>query len=124
MDFITSIFGIPLGYVMWGCYSLVKNYGIALILFTLVTKLILFPFSLKQQKGMVKMARMQPKLMELQKKYGNNKQKLNEEMMKMYEREGYNPMSGCLPLLLPVSHPFRRYRCCVQAFNPYSAFFQ
>ncbi len=100
MDFIISIFGVPLGYVMWGCYSLVKNYGIALILFTLVTKLILFPFSLKNQKGMIKMARMQPKLTELQKKYGNNKQKLNEEMMKLYDREGYNPMSGCLPLLL------------------------
>jgi len=100
MDFITSIFGIPLGYVMWGCYSLVKNYGVALILFTLLVKLILFPFSFKQQKGMIKMARMQPKLMELQKKYGNNKQKLNEEMMKMYEKEGYNPMAGCLPLLL------------------------
>ena len=62
MDFINSIFGMPLGYVMWGCYSLIKNYGLALLLFTLVTKLIMFPFSFKQQKGMIKMARMQPKL--------------------------------------------------------------
>ena len=100
MQFINSIFGYPLGWLMWLCYKIVANYGIALIIFTLLTKLILFPLAVKQQKSSLRMARMQPKLEELQKKYGKNKEKYNEEMLKLYDEEKYNPMSGCLPLLI------------------------
>lgn len=100
MGFISQLFGYPLGFVMWLLYAVVKNYGIALLLFTLVTRALLFPFSIKQQKNMAKTALLQPKLQKLQKQYGKNKQKYQEEMMKLYEQEGYNPMSGCLPLLI------------------------
>lgn len=94
------LFGIPLGWIMWVIYAVVRNYGIALILFTVVTKAALFPLSIKQQKSSAKMAIFQPKIAELQKKYANNKQKQQEEMMKLYEDHGYNPMSGCLPMLI------------------------
>ena len=100
MGFISEIIGIPLGWVMWLCYTLVRNYGVALIIFTLITKALMFPMSLKQQKSSVKMAMVKPKLDNAQKKYANNKDKLNEEMMKIYQEAGYNPMSGCLPLLI------------------------
>ena len=100
MGFISEIIGIPLGWAMWLCYTLVRNYGVALILFTLITKVLMFPMSLKQQKSSVKMAMVKPKLDNAQKKYANNKDKLNEEMMKIYQEAGYNPMSGCLPLLI------------------------
>lgn len=97
-----SILGTPLGYVMWALYKLVPNYAVALLLFTLITRLILLPLAIKQQKSMAKMTVFQPKMQELQKKYANNKEKLQEEMMKLYSEEGYNPMSGCLPLLIQL----------------------
>ena len=100
MGVISEIIGWPLGWVMWLCYKILSNYGFALIFFTLITKILLFPMTLKQQKSSIKMAMVKPKLDNLQKKYANNKEKLNEEMMKLYQEEGYNPMSGCLPLLI------------------------
>lgn len=100
MQLINEIFGYPLGFIMWLCYLVVRNYAVALLLFTIITKLALFPLSLKQQKSMVKMKLFQPKVEELQKKYAKNKEKLNEETMKLYQEEGYNPMSGCLPSLI------------------------
>lgn len=100
MNFITDILGWPLGIIMWLCYSLVQNYGIALLIFTIITRFALFPISIKQQKTSAKMAAFTPKLKELQKKYANNKQKLQEETMKLYEKEGYNPMGGCAPMLI------------------------
>ncbi len=100
MNLINAIIGTPLGWIMWLCYSVVKNYGFAIILFTILTKLLLFPLSVKQQKNSVKMASFQPKLAAIQKKYANNKEKMSEEMQKLYTKEGYNPMSGCLPLLI------------------------
>lgn len=100
MGFISEIIGIPLGWAMWLCYTVVRNYGFALIFFTLITKLLLFPMTLKQQKSTVKMAMIKPKMDNIQKKYANNKEKLNEEMLKVYQEAGYNPMSGCLPMLI------------------------
>lgn len=94
------ILGIPLGWILHFCYSLVQNYGLALVMFTVLTRLILLPLSIKQQKGMVKMAMFRPKMEEIQKKYAKNPQKMNEELTNLYAREGYNPMSGCLPTLI------------------------
>lgn len=95
-----SYIAIPFGYVMRLCYLLCKNYGLALILFTLITKLLMLPLSVKQQKQTAKTARLQPKLEKLKKKYGKNKEKLNEEMTKLYAEEGVSMTGGCLPLLL------------------------
>jgi YidC/Oxa1 family membrane protein insertase len=87
---------------MWLIYQVVHNYGIALILFTIVLRAVLFPLSIKQQKSSAKMQVFQPKIQEIQKKYANNKEKQQEEMMKLYEQHGYNPMGGCLPSLLQM----------------------
>lgn len=97
---MSQLFGTPLGWIMWLLYQVIRNYGIVLILFTILVKAALFPLSIKQQKSSAKMAIFQPKIAEIQKKYANNKQKQQEEMMKLYEAHGYNPMSGCLPLLI------------------------
>ncbi len=94
------ILGTPLGWILHFCYSFVQNYGLALIMFTILTRLILLPLSIKQQKGMVKMAMFRPKMEEIQKKYAKNPTKMNEELSNLYAREGYNPLSGCLPTLI------------------------
>lgn len=100
MGFISEIFGIPLGWVMWLCHKIVNNYGIALFLFTLLARAAMLPLTFKQQKSSAKMALIQPQMQELQKKYANNRDKLNEEMTKLYQKEKYNPASGCLPMLI------------------------
>ncbi|HIV19592.1 MAG TPA: membrane protein insertase YidC [Candidatus Merdivicinus intestinigallinarum] len=97
---MTELFGYPLGWIMWLLYTIIPNYGICLILFTVMVRAILFPLSIKQQKSSAKMSVFQPKMAEIQKKYANNKEKQQEEMMKLYQDHGYNPMSGCLPLLI------------------------
>lgn len=83
-------------------YNLTGSYGIAIILFTLVIKLILLPFQMKSKKSMIRMSRMNGKIQEIQKKYANNQAKLNEEIQKFYAEEGVNPMSGCLWSFIPL----------------------
>lgn len=97
---MSEIIGIPLGYIMWLMYQITHNYAWAIILFTLITKIILFPLSVKQQKSSAAMAAFQPKLEKLKKQYANNQQKLQEEQMKLYSEEGINPMASCLPLFI------------------------
>ncbi|HIR03788.1 MAG TPA: YidC/Oxa1 family membrane protein insertase [Candidatus Scatovicinus merdipullorum] len=99
---IFNMIGSLFGYVLWFCFMLVHDYGIAIILFTLFLKIILFPTAIKQQKSMAANARLAAKQRELQKKYGNDKAKLNEEVSKLYQKEGVNPMGGCLSSLLPM----------------------
>lgn len=81
---------------------LVKNYGIALFLFTFITRLVVFPLSVKQQKSTARMAMISPQLEKLKKKYAKNKEKLNEETMKLYKEENVNPMSSCLPMVITM----------------------
>jgi len=82
--------------------SLVGNYGVAIILTTLLIKLILFPLSLKQEKSMQKMKELQPEIEAIQKKYKDDKAKLNEETAKLYKEKNVNPFSGCLPLIIQL----------------------
>ena len=96
-----NFFGSILGYLLWFFYVFIRNYGVAIILFTVVLKIFMFPFSIKQQKSMAATGKMAAKQKELQKKYANDKMKLNEEMQKLYEKEGVNPAGGCLPMLIP-----------------------
>ena len=100
MNWLMSIIGLPLGWIMWLMYQLVHNYAVALILFTIVTKLLMLPLSIKQQKSTIKMQLIQPKLQEIQNKYKNNPQKMNEELQALYAKENYSPMAGCLPMLI------------------------
>ncbi len=83
-------------------YNLFNNYGVALILFAAVVKVILFPFSLKGKRSMVKVSAVQGKAQRIQRQYANNKQKQQEELAKLYEKEQVNPMGGCLWSLLPL----------------------
>ena len=100
MRFIMQLFGIPLGYLMWAMYQIIHSYGWAIILFTIVTKLLLIPLAIKQQKSTIKLQILQPKMQEIQAKYKNNPQKMNEEMQALYDRENYSMTAGCLPMLI------------------------
>jgi len=91
----------PFGVLLMWLYEFCGNYGLAVILFALIVKLILLPFQMKSKKSMMKTSRLQPLIKELEKKHGANKQKYNEEVAKLYKSEKVNPMSGCLWTLLP-----------------------
>ncbi len=97
-----GIIAIPLGWIMKGLYYVVKNYGIALLLFTFVTRLIVFPLAVKQQKSTAKMALIAPELEKIKKKYGKNQQKMQEEQMALYAKTGINPMASCLPMIVTM----------------------
>ncbi len=97
MNALYDLIGIPLGYLMSGIYKLIPNYAIAIIVFTLVTKILLFPMNYKTQKSAARMQLLQPKLQKLQKSFSNNPTRLQEEQQKLYQEEGLNPMGSCLP---------------------------
>ena len=97
-EFFANIFG----YLLQFLYTLVNNYGLAIILFTLIIKLLLLPLSIKQQKTMKKSAKIQDKMKQLQFKYKNDPEKLNQEVMKMYKEENMSPFSGCLSSIAQI----------------------
>ena len=97
-NFIGSIFG----YILWAVFWVFQNFGIAIIIFTLIFRAILFPSSIKQQRSMAANASLQAKQKEIREKYANNKAKQNEEIQKLYEKEGVSPMSGCATSLFPM----------------------
>ncbi|MBO5409144.1 MAG: YidC/Oxa1 family membrane protein insertase [Clostridia bacterium] len=98
MNFIYVFLGTVMSYI----YKFVNNFGFAIILFTVLVRACLLPLVVKQQKSMAHMQKMQPKLQELQKKYQYDKDKLNEETMKLYQQYKINPMSSCLPLFIQM----------------------
>ncbi|OJF76568.1 MAG: membrane protein insertase YidC [Treponema sp. CETP13] len=81
-------------------YKVIPNWGVSIILMTIIFRIFMFPLTKKQSEGTVKMQELQPQIKELQAKYKDNPKKLNEETAKFYKQTGYNPMSGCLPLLI------------------------
>lgn len=95
-QFFANIFG----YLLELFYNLTSNYGLAIILFTIVIKLIFLPFSIKQQKTMKKSAKIQEKMKIIQFKYKNNPEKMNQEMMNLYKNEKMNPFSGCFTAII------------------------
>lgn len=97
-DFCSEIFG----YVLNGIYMLVKNYGVAIILFSILIKLILLPTSIKQQKTLKKNEKLQKEMKILQIKYKGNQEKLNQEMMELYKRENINPFGGCFSVIIQM----------------------
>lgn len=99
MNFL-YILGWPLGYVMEWIYKLIPNYGWDIILFTVLVRLISIPLTLKQQKNTVRMAAFQPMIADIQKKYKDKPEKQQEELTRLQQDFGYNPTSGCLPMLL------------------------
>ena len=95
-SFFANIFGYLLNFI----YNFVNNYGLAMIIFTIVIKLVMLPLSIKQQKMLKKSTKLQEKMKILQFKYKNDPEKLNQEMMNLYKEEKMNPFSGCFSTII------------------------
>ena len=95
-QFLANIFG----YLLELLYNLVNNYGIAIILFTVIIKLLLLPLSIKQQRTTKKSAELQEKMKAIQFKYKNDPEKMNQEVMSLYKSENMSPLSGCLTAII------------------------
>lgn len=98
MGFISEIFG----YLLDWLYNVFNNYGIAILIFSVILRIILIPITIKQQKSMKKSAKLQAEMSEIQKKYKNNPEKLNQETIELYKREKMSPFSGCLSSILQI----------------------
>lgn len=97
-DFFANTFG----YVLNLLYNLLNNYGLAIILFTILIKIILLPISIKQQRTMKKSAKLQEQMKSIQFKYKNDPEKMNQEIMSLYKSENMSPMSGCLSSIIQL----------------------
>ena len=97
-----NIITVPFAALLRWLYALTGSYGISIILFGLVVKLVVLPFQMKSKRSMVRMGRLSSKQQELQKQYAKNQQKYQEELQKLYQEEGINPMGGCLWSFLPL----------------------
>ena len=103
-----DLISTPFGYVMRLIYEFIGSYGLSIILFSLLVKLVTLPLTIKQKKSMFKTQRIQPTLQQLQQQYGKDQTRLREEMQNLYDKEGVTPMSGCgttllmFPLLIGV----------------------
>lgn len=97
-----SIIATPFGYIMRFIYELVGNYGLSIFLFALLAKLIMLPLNIKSKRSMIDMQRIQPKMIELQKKYGKDRQKYAEKVQELYDNEGVSMSAGCLPQLITL----------------------
>jgi YidC/Oxa1 family membrane protein insertase len=95
-----SFIAQPLSYLLTGIYDFANDYGISIILFTLIVRGCLFPLYASQIKSQMKMQTVQPKMKEIQRKYANDREEMNRRMMELYREEKFNPASGCLPLLI------------------------
>ncbi len=107
-QFLYDLISTPFGYVMRFIYEFVGSYGLSIVLFSLLIKILTLPLTIKQKKSMFKTQRIQPKIQQLQKQYGKDPNRLREEMQNLYDKEGVTPMSGCgttllmFPLLIGV----------------------
>lgn len=98
ISFFSNIFGYVLNFI----YELIKNYGLAIILFSLLLKILLLPLTIKQQKTMKVSQKIQGELKQIQEKYKNNPEKLNQETMDLYKRENLSPFSGCFSSIIQL----------------------
>ena len=96
--FFANIFGYVLNFI----YEIVKNYGLAIIIFSILIKVLMIPLSIKQQKTMKKSTKIQKKLKEIQFKYKNNPEMLNQATMEVYKSENMSPFSGCLSAIVQI----------------------
>ncbi len=100
----------PLFYAIHYLNEAMGNFGVAILILTVIIKLFFFPLANKSYKAMAKMRKLQPEMLELRERFGEDKQRLNQEMMALYKREGANPMSGCLPILIQIPVFFALYK--------------
>lgn len=99
---ILGVIAKPLGWLLSMLYGLIGNYGITIIIFTIIVKCCLYPLYIKQTKSTARMSEIQPKMAALQRKYANDKETLNIKMAELYKEEKFNPMGGCLPMLIQM----------------------
>ncbi len=109
-----DIIRVPIGYIIDLCYKLIPNYAVALLLFALVMKILLFPFGIKQQKNTVRQAKLRPKEQAIRNRYAGRtdkvtQQKMQQDIMKLYQEEKFNPASGCLPMIIQLVIVFALY---------------
>lgn len=97
-----NIISNALGHVLRIIFELVQNYGLSIILFTIVVKVLLLPLTIKQTKSTKAMQDIQPKILEIQTKYKDKPEKQQQEIMKIYTEAKINPLAGCLPLLIQM----------------------
>ena len=102
MDFINTVIGVPLGYLMWLCFVIVQNYGVAIILFTLLTKALMFPLNIWVQKNSIKMVKLQPRLNEIAALHISDKDTVSEKQLALYKQENYKPLAGMIPMLIQI----------------------
>ena len=98
MGVLSNLFG----YVLNALYDIFNNYGIAIILFSIILRVILIPITISQQSSMKKTSKIQKQTQELQKKYKNNQEKMNQELMELYKKEKINPFSGCFSAIIQI----------------------
>jgi YidC/Oxa1 family membrane protein insertase len=96
---------------------LTHNYGIDIILLTILIKIIFYPLSLKSYKSMKEMQKLQPTIMKLREKYKDDREKLNREMMDIYKKKGINPLGGCLPMVIQIPVFFALYKVLIGAIE-------
>ena len=106
---LSDIIRVPFGYLLEWLYQFTSNYGLALILFSLVVKVVLLPLSIKSKKSMLKMSRLAPLAKALEAKYGDDKQKYQQELMAIYKQEGVSTTGGCLWSFIPLLILFPLY---------------
>lgn len=99
---IMSVIAEPMGWLLSLLYDFIGSYGITLIVFTLLVRGLLFPLYAAQIKSSARMKDVQPKIQAIQKKYANDKETMNIKMMELYKEEKFNPMKGCLPMLIQM----------------------
>ncbi len=99
---ILGIIAKPMGWLLGLLYGFIQDYGITIILFTIIIKVCIYPLYIKQTKSMAKMQEVQPKMQALQRKYANDQETLNIKMAELYKEEKFNPMGGCLPMLIQM----------------------
>ena len=116
-----TVFAYPLLRFMKLLNNLVSNWGVAIILLTLAVKLITFPLTYKSMKSMKQMAKLNPQIQKLREKYGDDKEALNREMMLLMRTQGYNPLAGCLPILIQMPVFFALYRVLYSSTELYQA---
>ncbi|MGI6257154.1 MAG: YidC/Oxa1 family membrane protein insertase [Anaerovoracaceae bacterium] len=102
MNAVIGAIAKPLGTLLFYIYDLVGSYGIALLILTTIVKFALYPLYAKQIKSTANMGKIQPKMKALQQKYANDKAMLNQKMSELYKEENFNPMAGCLPMIIQM----------------------
>lgn len=116
-----TVFAYPLLRLMKWFYQIFHNYGVSIILLTLLVKILTYPLTYKSMKSMKSMAKLQPQLQKIREKYKDDREALNREMLTLMKSHGYNPMAGCLPILIQMPVFFALYRVLYSSIELYHA---